>query len=63
MIDVYFIEFYVKKKYSLKLEDYFDVNKSIASNWRKNNFPERRIKEFLYREGTIDVSELIKRIY
>jgi hypothetical protein len=63
MIDVYFIEFYVKKKYSLKLEDYYDVNKSIASNWRKNNFPDRRIKEFLYREGTIDVSELIKRIY
>jgi hypothetical protein len=31
MIDITFIEFYIKKKYSQKLEEYFDVTKSIAS--------------------------------
>ncbi len=63
MIDIYFIEFYIKKKYSKKLEEYFEVNKSIASNWRKNSFPDRRLKEFLYREGTLDINILINRIY
>lgn len=63
MIDIDFIEFYIKKMYSKKLEEYFEVNKSVASNWRNNSFPERRLKEFLYREGTLDIDVLIKRIY
>jgi hypothetical protein len=63
MIDIDFIEFYIKKMHLKKLEDYFEVNKSVASNWRKNSFPERRLKEFLYREGTLDINTLIKRIY
>ena len=48
MIDIFFIEFYIQRKYSKKLEEYFNVNKSVASNWRKNSFPDRRLKEFLY---------------
>jgi hypothetical protein len=63
MIDIYFIEFYVFKKTGQKLEDYFEVTKAVASKWRKHSFPERRLKEFLYREGTLDVKELINRIY
>ena len=63
MIDVHFIEFFIKKKYNQKLEEYFDVNKSVASKWRNNYFPERRVKEFFFREGTLDLIELIKRIY
>ena len=63
MIDIYFIEFYVFKKTGQKLEDYFEVTKAVASKWRKHSFPERRLKEFLYREGTLDVKELISRIY
>ena len=55
MIDIDFIEFYIKKMYFKKLEEYFEVNKSVASNWRNNSFPERRLKEFLYREGTLDI--------
>jgi len=51
------------KKYSMKLEDFFEVNKSVASFWRNSKFPERRLKEFFYREGTLDVKELISRIY
>ena len=63
MIDIFFIEFYIQKKYSQKLEEYFEVTKSVSSKWRKTYFPERRLKEFLYREGTLDVHELLNRIY
>jgi hypothetical protein len=63
MIDIYFIEFYIFKKFNQKLEDYFGVTKAVASKWRKKSFPERRLKEFLYREGTLDIIELINRIY
>lgn len=54
-LDIDFIEFYIKKKYSQKLEEYFEVNKSVSSGWRNNHFPDRRLKEFMYREGTIDI--------
>lgn len=63
MIDIYFIEFYIHKKYNKKLEDYFEVNKSVSSGWRNKKFPERRLKEFKYREGTLDVKTLMDRIY
>lgn len=62
-IDVDFIEFYVRKKYNQKLEDYYGVNKSISSRWRTTSFPEKRLHEFVYREGTQDLIELLKRIY
>jgi len=62
-LDIDFIEFYIKKKYSQKLEEYFDVNKSVASKWRNSNFPERRLNEFIWREGSSDILELFKRIY
>jgi hypothetical protein len=62
-IDVYFIEFYIFKKYNQKLEEYFDVNKSISSRWRNDHFPDKRLHEFVYREGTSDIIELIKRVY
>ena len=38
MIDIDFIEFYIKKMYFKKLEEYFEVNKSVASNWRNQFF-------------------------
>jgi hypothetical protein len=62
-IDIDFIEFYVSKKYKQKLEEYFDVNKSVSSKWRNSSFPERRMKEFIWREGTQDLIELLKKIY
>jgi hypothetical protein len=62
-LDVDFIEFYIKKKYSQKLEEYFGVNKSVSSNWRTNKFPDGRLHEFVYREGTSDIIELIRFIY
>lgn len=63
MIDIQFIEFYIQKKYSQKLEEYFEVNKSVASKWRNTSFPDRRVKEFFYREGTLDLKELFSKIY
>jgi len=63
IIDVDFIEFYIKKKYSQKLEEYFNVNKSISSRWRNISFPKRRMDEFFYREGSLDIEVLIKKIY
>jgi hypothetical protein len=43
--------------------EYFKVARPIASNWRNKNFPERRMDEFFYREGSRDVIELIKKLY
>lgn len=63
MIDIYFIEFYIQRKYSKKLEEYFEVNKSVSSKWRNESFPDRRLHEFMYREGTLDIKDLISRIY
>ena len=62
-IDINFIEFYIKCKYSQKLEEYFEVNKSVSSKWRNESFPKRRLKEFSYREGTLDIKELFGRLY
>ncbi len=62
-LDVFFIEFYIFKKYNQKLEEYFDVNKSVSSRWRTDYLPEKRLHEFVFREGTGDLIELLKRIY
>lgn len=63
MIDIHFIEFFIFKKYEKRLEEYFDVTKAVCSKWRNHSFPNRRLKEFSYREGTLDIHELIDRIY
>lgn len=63
MIDIYFIEFYVDRKYNQKLEDYFKVVKSVASGWRHGKFPEKRLHEFCYREGSSNIHELFQKIY
>lgn len=62
-LDVDFIEFYIKKKYSQKLEEYFGVTKSVSSAWRNEHFPEKRLHEFVYKEGTSDIIVLLKKIY
>jgi hypothetical protein len=62
-IDVDFIEFFIKKRYNQKLEEYFNVTKSVSSAWRNISFPEKRLHEFVYREETQDLIELLKKIY
>lgn len=63
MIDFDFMEFYIKKKYSIKVEEYFEVTKSIVSKWRNVNVPEGRLNEFMVKEGSLDIHELFSRIY
>jgi hypothetical protein len=62
-MDINFIEFYIKKRYSQKIEDYFGVVKSVASGWRHGKFPKTRLHEFYYREKTDNIFELFERIY
>ena len=63
MMDILFIEFYISKKYNIKLEDYFNVVKSVASGWRNKKFPEQRLHEFCFKEGSNNIFELFNKIY
>jgi hypothetical protein len=62
-IDIHFIEFFIKRKYNMRLEDYYGVTKSVASQWRNIKFPEKRLHEFVFKEKTDDMIELLKKIY
>lgn len=63
-IDFSFVQFYIKKKYSQKVEEYFDIGKQSISDWRTSNIvPSKRLIEFYQREGTLDLKELFGRIY
>lgn len=64
MIDIQFIEFYIKKKYNQNLVDYFNVSKPTVSVWRsKSIIPVGRVDEFMRREKAFDIHELFERIY
>lgn len=64
-LDVHFIELYIKKMYQEDLSSYYSVTPGVTSKWRNgwNNFPDTRLHEFAFREGTTDIIELTKRIY
>jgi len=63
-MDFTFIEFYIKKKYNQKVEEYFDVNKASVSYWRTSGeIPEKRLLQFQIKEGTLNVKELFEKIY
>lgn len=63
MIDLEFIEFYIKKKYNQTTNAYFDVSKPVLSVWRKNGIPVGRKDEFMRREKSFSIYELFSRIY
>lgn len=63
MIDIELIEFYIKKKYSQNMCEYFDVSRPVLSVWRKNGLPAQRLKEFHERERSLDSHILFERIY
>jgi hypothetical protein len=63
MIDIYFIEFYLKKKYQQNVDTYFEVSRPVLSVWRKKGLPAQRLKEFLEREKSVDVFTLFEKIY
>lgn len=62
-LDVHFIIFYIYKKYKKELSEYYRVTPSVASKWKHSYFPDARLHEFAYREGTTNIVELIQRIY
>jgi hypothetical protein len=63
-MDFLFLEFYIQKKYNQKVEDYFNTTRQSVSLWRKSNIiPEKRILQFQVKEGSIEIKELISKIY
>lgn len=62
-MDILFIEFYIKKRYNQKLQEYFNVSSPIVSIWKNKSFPGNRLKQFMDKEGTLDYNILFNRIY
>ncbi len=63
-MDFLFLEFYIQKKYSQKLEEYFQVGKQTVSTWRTSDkVPSNRLVEFYQKEGSLDPFELFSKIY
>ena len=63
-MDFLFLQFYIKKKYNQKVEEYFGIDKASVSYWRSSNeVPEKRILQFQLKEGSTDPKELFQRIY
>jgi hypothetical protein len=62
-MDFIFLEFYIKKKYNQKVEEYFKTTRQSVSLWRKSNIPEKRLLQFQLREGSIEPKELFIKIY
>ena len=58
-----FIQFYVKSLYNLGLEEYFSVQKSTVSSWRKRGLPKKYIKIFTMNEKSQNIYELFEKIY
>lgn len=63
-MDFLFLEFYLKKKYNKKPEEYFKTTRQSVSLWRRDNIiPEKRLLQFQVEEGSIDPRELFLKIY
>ena len=63
MIDLKFIQFYVESIHNKSIEEYFHVERSTVSNWRKRGMPKRCLLTFIDMEKSSDIFELFKRIY
>jgi len=64
MIDFLFMEFYIQKKYNIKVETYFNITKHSVSLWRtSNHIPSNRLLEFFNKDKTLDVTDLFNLIY
>ena len=61
MTDFIFIQSYIKKRYNLKVEDYFKIGKQSVSDWKiKNKVPPKRLIEFYIKEG-INFKEILEK--
>lgn len=63
MLDLKFIQFFISVKYGKSIEEYYSVQSSTVSNWRKRGIPNKYISIFTDREKSKDVYELFKIIY
>jgi hypothetical protein len=63
MIDLKFIQFFISVKYGKTIEDYYVVQSSTVSNWRKRGIPSKYISIFIDREKSDNVYDLFKIIY
>jgi hypothetical protein len=63
MIDLKFIEFYIRYLYNKSVEEYYHVKRPTVSNWRKRGIPKKYIEIFIDTEKSSDIFELFKRIY
>jgi hypothetical protein len=63
MIDLKFIEFYIRAMYDKSVQDYFHVNKSTVSMWRSRNMPDKYKSTFIDLEKSDDIQKLFNRIY
>lgn len=63
MINLNFIEFYIRSIYNKSIEEYFHVERSTVSNWRKRGTPKRYILMFIDIEKSDNIYELFERIY
>jgi|LauGreDrversion4_2_1035121.scaffolds.fasta_scaffold106463_6 hypothetical protein len=63
MIDLKFIQFFLSVKYNKTLEEYYSVQNSTVSNWRKRGVPNKYITIFVDREKSNNIYELFKLIY
>lgn len=63
MIDLKFMQFYVESLYNKSIEDYFHVERSTVSNWRKRGMPKRYLLAFIDMEKSDNIYKLFERIY
>lgn len=63
MIDLKFIQFYVESLHNKSVEEYFHVERSTVSNWRKRGMPKRYLLTFVDMEKSDNLQELFNRIY
>lgn len=64
MIDLKFIEFYVRSIHDKSIEEYFHVERSTVSNWRnRSGMPKRYLLTFIDMEKSNNIYELFNKIY
>ncbi len=63
MIDLKFIEFYIRSLYDKSVEEYYHVKRPTVSNWRKRGIPKKYIDIFVDNENSNNIIDLFKKIY
>ena len=62
-MDIYFIEYYVRKKYNQSLVEYYDISIITLYKWHSHGIPIMRVREFVKRERSDNMYELFCRLH